>query len=262
MPNLSEQPVFTYGVIAGEGTGAANIVPSKTTTRTCDLRGCQNYENLNKCSRCRTAMYCSKACQKTDWAHHKSSCQLAADLEDPNADGEPQLQRHLRLWCSRFTGSLVCAAIVALDLRPHPTNIDNFGLVVSLQPRPHAEAGARFDLVDAVVTPMAKIEAVMGYRTAEAKAGGPHVMELHKQHRDERKKGSGGEEDYATCVVMAQNLGLNRLPGGPRTEIRFKPIGVHRAMVHSAQLADPTLDWRLTLKHQVQDDIPNQEVVE
>ncbi|KAJ7901077.1 hypothetical protein B0H14DRAFT_1363553 [Mycena olivaceomarginata] len=31
--------------------------------RVCDLRGCKNHKNLRKCTRCRTARYCSKECQ-------------------------------------------------------------------------------------------------------------------------------------------------------------------------------------------------------
>ncbi|KAJ7510924.1 hypothetical protein B0H11DRAFT_1956601 [Mycena galericulata] len=261
MPQL----VFKPSIIAAEGSPADEFLPNRLATRVCDLRECKNYEKLNKCARCRTAMYCSKECQKADWPHHKPLCQLAKNFP-PSADpdgGEPPLQRHLRLWTSRFNGSLVCATIVALQLNKHPQNIDKFGLIINLTPRPHAEAGSRFDLVSAEVTPMAEMEAIMRLQNFQARTSnpGPTVMQLHKQHRDELKKRSGGQEDYATVIVIAKNLGPHALPGGMATEIRFKPIGVHRQMVRSAQLTDPTLAWYQTLLYQVKEDIPNREIV-
>ncbi|KAJ7113037.1 hypothetical protein C8R44DRAFT_797109 [Mycena epipterygia] len=260
MPEL----VFKYGVIASE---EQQIVPNTVTTRMCDLRDCKNHENLNKCARCRTAMYCSRECQKADWANHKPYCKSVKDFPppvDPETGGEPPLQRHLRLWTARFNSSLVCATIVALELHKHPENIDKVGLVVSLRPRPHAEAGSRFDLVSAVVTPMARIEDVMGYHRAQARSAnpGPHVIELHRQHREALKKRTGGLEDYATVIVIAQNIGPHALPGGPSTEIRFKPIGVHKKMIQSPQLTDPTLAWYPTLEMQVKRDLPNQAIVQ
>ncbi|KAJ6570521.1 hypothetical protein DFH09DRAFT_1153725 [Mycena vulgaris] len=254
-------------VIAGEGIRAEELVPNKWTTRMCDLPDCKNYEKLNKCARCRTAMYCSKECQRADWVHHKPCCKLATDFPppvDPQTGGEPPLRRHLRLWNSRFDGSLVCAVIVALELNKHPENIDSFGLVISLQPRPHVEAGSRFDFHAAVVMPMAKIAEVMALQKGQARGPntGPGTMELHKQHRDELKERSGGLEDFAAVLVMAENIGPHALPGGPAMEIRFKPIAVHRHMIRSAQLNNPTLDWYLTLEFQVKRDRPNQSIVE
>ncbi|KAJ7445840.1 hypothetical protein FB451DRAFT_791947 [Mycena latifolia] len=206
-------------------------------------------------------------CQKADWAHHKPMCKLASDFPptvDPETGGEPALQRHLRLWTSRFNGSLVCATIVALKLNEHPENIDKLGLIITLRPRPHAEAGSRFDLVSAVVTPMAEIVDLMGLQSLQAQGPnhGPTVMELHKQHRDALKKRTAGQEDYATVVVIARNVGPHALPGGMSTEVRFKPIGVHRKMARSAQLNDPTLDWYLSLEIQVERDLPNKAIVE
>ncbi|KAJ7086799.1 hypothetical protein B0H15DRAFT_950311 [Mycena belliarum] len=281
---LPLQPVLRYGVIAGEGTGAENTMPQQWTTRMCDLRDCENHTNLKECARCKTAMYCSKECQKADWAHHKPMCKLGSDFPpatDPETGGEPALQRHLRLWTARFNGSLVCATIVALELNKHPENIDKWGLLINLQPRPHNEAGSRFALVSAVVTPMPQLADLMSLQSLQAQGPntGPGVMELHKQHRDALKKRSAGQEDYATVIVVARNAGPHTLPGGMSMEIRrvaflldlscmttsyhrFKPIQVHRKLVRSAQLNDSTLDWHLSLKTQVEHDMPNQTIVQ
>ncbi|KAJ6511186.1 hypothetical protein C8R45DRAFT_1207878 [Mycena sanguinolenta] len=260
------QPTFKHGVIAAEGD-SADIVPNAWTTRVCDLPDCKNYKNLSKCNRCKTARYCSKECQKADWPHHKAYCNMVKDFppeKDPQTGGEPPLQRHLRLWTSRFNGSLVCATIVALDLHRHPDNIDNFGLVVTLHPRPHKEAGSRFKLISAVVTPMEEVMTKFILLLGSQSQGlehGVNLMKLHKQHRDELKARTKGMEDYATMIVVATNTGDNALPGGLQTEIRFKPIGIHKKLVGSAQLTDPTLDWHSSLMRQVEKDTPNQRIV-
>ncbi|KAJ7874463.1 hypothetical protein B0H13DRAFT_2057635 [Mycena leptocephala] len=259
---MPPQPILKYGVIAADGTPAEDVAPKKWTTRTCDLHDCKNFENLNKCARCKTAMYCSKECQKADWVRHKAYCKMVKDFPPATDEsgGEPPLQRHLRLWTARFNGSLVCATIVALKLNKHPENIDNFGLVVTLHPRPHHEAGSRFQLISAVVTPMAEMMAVY-MASLEAQAHAVDLLKLHKQHRDELKARTRGMEDYATVIVVAKNLGEHALSGGLSTETRFKPIGVHKQIVRSAQLTDPTLDWYTSLKIQVDRDIPNQAIV-
>ncbi|KAJ6589334.1 hypothetical protein B0H19DRAFT_1103618 [Mycena capillaripes] len=253
--------VFKVGVIAPEG--AEEIVANKLTTRVCDALDCKNHEDLHKCARCKTAMYCSKECQKADWSRHKPYCKMVTEFPpatDPDTGGEPPLQRHLRLWAARFNNSLVCAIIVALELNKHPKNIDNFGLVVTLHPRPHAEAGARFHLVSAVVMPMAEL--VVTFVDVPARPGhGSTLMQLHKEHRDELKARTKGMEDYATMVIVAMNKGPHALPGGLQTEIRFKPLGVHKKLIRSAQLNDPTLDWLTTLRNQVDGDHPNQTLV-
>ncbi|KAF8175474.1 hypothetical protein K438DRAFT_1979702 [Mycena galopus ATCC 62051] len=261
MPTLQ----LKYGVIAPEDV-QVEAAP-RLTTRVCDLRDCKKYKNLSKCTRCRTAMYCSKECQKADWPQHKAYCKMVEKFppqKDLETGGEPPLQRHLRLWSARFNGSLVCAAIVALELNKHPENFDKFGLVVTLHPRPHKEAGARFQLVSAVVTPMAELVAkyilILGSQS-QGPEHGPNLMKLHKQHRDELKARTGGMEDYATMVIMATNAGEHPLPGGLQTEMRFKPLGIHMKLVRSAQLTDPTLDWYTSLKIQVDRDMPNQAIV-
>jgi hypothetical protein len=158
---------------------------------------------------------------EADWVRHKAYCKMVKDFPPATDEsgGEPPLQRHLRLWTARFNGSLVCATIVALKLNKHPENIDNFGLVVTLHPRPHHEAGSRFQLISAVVTPMAEMMAVY-MASLEAQAHAVDLLKLHKQHRDELKARTRGMEDYATVIVVAKNLGEHALPGGNSTETR------------------------------------------
>lgn len=45
----------------------------------CTTSGCANRSALRRCSRCGTATYCSDKCQRTDWAVHKSICNMAPE---------------------------------------------------------------------------------------------------------------------------------------------------------------------------------------
>lgn len=149
-----------------------------------------------------------------DWARHKPSCTLTVNFGSPNPAGERPVQRHLRLWTSRFNTSLLCATIVALELNKHAENIDKVGLVISLRPRPHLEAAARFEFVDAAVEPLTKIEEIMGYHRTHVRSANtaPHPMEIHQQVREKLRKKTNGEADYAAVVAIAQNFGPHALP--------------------------------------------------
>eukprot|EP01130_Rhizamoeba_saxonica_P003838 TRINITY_DN1591_c0_g1_i1.p1 TRINITY_DN1591_c0_g1~~TRINITY_DN1591_c0_g1_i1.p1 ORF type:complete len:171 (+),score=26.15 TRINITY_DN1591_c0_g1_i1:45-515(+) len=39
---------------------------------------CDKSRDLNACGNCESVFYCSVACQKSDWRHHKPLCPLAA----------------------------------------------------------------------------------------------------------------------------------------------------------------------------------------
>ncbi|KAJ7741181.1 hypothetical protein DFH07DRAFT_778180 [Mycena maculata] len=173
-----------------------------------------------------------------DWRHHRVFCQLSK-ATDPETGGEPPLQRHLRLWTARFNGSLVCATIVALEVSKCPENIDKFAA-----PPRRGQLAIRFGLGGGDAH---------GMRLQSMQAQGPDTGPTVTQHRDALKVRSGGQEDYATVMVIVKNLGPRALPRGMTTEIRFKPIGVHQ------KLTDPTLTWYQGL--QVQRDIPVQEMV-
>jgi hypothetical protein len=96
--------------------------------------------------------------------------------------------------------------------------------VVTFHPRPHKEAGSRFQFISTAVTPMTemvdKFIMTLGAQSQQGADHGPNLMKLHKQHRDELKERTGGMEDYATIVVVVRNVGEHALPGAVKTEIR------------------------------------------
>ena len=48
----------------------------------CHSEGCYTYDknNLLKCSGCKVVKYCSRECQKKDWARHKKDCKKLATM--------------------------------------------------------------------------------------------------------------------------------------------------------------------------------------
>jgi hypothetical protein len=83
-----------------------------------------------------------------DWPQHKASCRLTdkfveAGLATLPSDESP-FKRHARLFSARYANSLMFVAILALDLPRDWSAIDRLGCLITVEPRPHAEAGARF----------------------------------------------------------------------------------------------------------------------
>ncbi|KAJ7701686.1 hypothetical protein B0H16DRAFT_1640570 [Mycena metata] len=209
-------PVFESQMIYCEGS-PTDIVPKICAIRICHLPDCKNYDDLHKCAQCGAAMYCSKTCQRADWARHKPYCKLITAYP-AGVDGvEAPFHRHLRLWAGRFHASLISATIIALQLKKQPSNIDTLCLVIILHPRPHPEAGSRFSFVSAVVMPKEDVMKtfVEGHakQALNAATAGPNALEVHEQERAERKASTGGMEDCAVVFLIAVNAGKHPLPG-------------------------------------------------
>lgn len=218
-------------------------------TKFCAAPECKNGKDLKKCSRCKSAMYCSSACQKRDWPNHKAQCLLnvtqAASFG--GFDNEPPLQRHLRHFTARFEGSLTCAAIVALGICHDFANAGRKALVIALTPRAHEHPGARFLVRSVTVMTMTQLETFMHILEP---AGGAATLAQHQLERAKIRERHSGAKDFTAALLYAT--------GGEweGTAMRFKPICVDRAMAASPAFRDETLDWETTLRIQVERDMP------
>ncbi|KDR76179.1 hypothetical protein GALMADRAFT_247397 [Galerina marginata CBS 339.88] len=223
---------------------------------TCSTDGCSNHQRLSKCARCRSAYYCSADCQKKDWKHHKPACNISVTLQQGERDTtEPPLRRHLRHWTARFDISLLCAAIVGMNIRDSFSNIDKYGMIVRLSPRPHPITGARFSLESCSIVSMLEFKIIfLGY-------GMGLILEQHEKERALSKAKSKGEEDFAACAVIANNVGKWKLDGEHNIEVRFKPLSMSRSRAKSPQLNDPTLAWLETLQIQIENDLPTRPAI-
>ncbi|KDR76178.1 hypothetical protein GALMADRAFT_267814 [Galerina marginata CBS 339.88] len=247
-------------VIHQDGATPPDNVPNSITDLpvvTCSASGCSNHQNLSKCARCRSAYYCSVDCQKKAWKSHKDACNMNAALLSGDANtAEPPLQRHLRHWTARFEISLLCAAIVGMKVRESFSNIDKYGMIVRLTPRPHANTGGRFSLESC------KIMSMIEFKLMLITMGMGMVLDQHNKERGLLRARSKGEEDFAACIVIATNEGRWKLDGEHVTEARFKPLGMSKARARSPQLNDPTLAWLATLTMQIEKDFPMRPIVQ
>ena len=164
---------------------------------------------------------------------------------------EPPLRRHIRHWTARFENSLICAAIVGMNIHRSFSNVDKYGMLITLEPRPHEIVGARYNMESCEILSMGEFRAFL------TKLGMDAVFAQHEREREYTKKKSGGDTDFAACLVIAMNKGRWKLDGKHNVEARFKPLCILRDMARSPQLNDPGLAWRESLQFQVQQDIPN-----
>lgn len=166
---------------------------------------------------------------------------------------ETKLQRNLRNFTARYEISLMAALVCALDLRNKPENISDFAVLVTIIPQRTSKT-ACFVLKDVEVLPMFVFQQL----SSEMK----RVFEMHKIKREELQRESNGECDYGTMAVFASNTGPGKLEGDLDGEIRFKPLSVSWKMIRSSRFyADQTMDWKESLRIQIDQDLPNRPVV-
>lgn len=130
--------------------------------------------NLLFCSRCNQTCYCSKECQKADWANHKPLCCPKTKKVTKNADASEQLivdyaERHyvpimLRLMneCDKNPGLTIHDFVLELDFNP-----DENGNVPVLQDCPQFKLFTNSKYVEIV--------AAQGYSASEVESMAAHI---------------------------------------------------------------------------------------
>jgi len=69
-------------------------IDSSSSNRSC-LHCLKKVEGSSRCSKCRTALYCSRECQLKHWPVHKNVCQNSNNTEDSNEKLEIKADNHL-----------------------------------------------------------------------------------------------------------------------------------------------------------------------
>ncbi|CAA7268716.1 unnamed protein product [Cyclocybe aegerita] len=89
---------------------------------------------LKTCSNCRFIRYCSKTCQKGDWAIHKIGCRVACNIQDMQKQLSAETRANYKSfveWCTD-TGPFSHAAISALGLHSDMKRIDDYAFLVDV----------------------------------------------------------------------------------------------------------------------------------
>lgn len=167
---------------------------------------------------------------------------------------EPPLRHHIRHWTARFANSLAFAAIAGMGVNRSFSNIDKYGMIVRLTPRPHSITGSRFSLQSCSIVPMEEFRIIAAAQNSEK------ILMQHARERELIKEKTAGQQDFIACFVIATNEGRYKLDGNRDFEIRFKPLGINRDLARSPQLLDPTLAWRESLEYQIKYDVPNRTI--
>ncbi|KAJ7789758.1 hypothetical protein B0H13DRAFT_1936378 [Mycena leptocephala] len=149
--------------------------------RFCSMDQCFNHQNLKECARCN---------KWKNWKYHKPTCdhnvaQLA--LVD---NEEPLMQRNLRHWVVRFDATLHMAIMRGLLLKQEWERIDQGGLMIWVEPRPHRNAGMFKN--DGILKMLDAIGMADQYR---------EVLPTHTEARERLQRTSGGTADYAKATV-------------------------------------------------------------
>jgi hypothetical protein len=193
------------------------------------------------------------------------AARLVSSGASPSLAGESALRRHARLFSARYEDTFLLATICALRLHNDWAAIGRTACLATLEPRPHAEAGARFRLVDFVLLPIAEFQEAYAGRVAppgsEALAAVTELFAEHARQRARLQREEHGQADYATVGLLFANRGPHKLAlpaDEPPSVFRFKPIRIDKQLVTgmAAQLRKPSFDWRRTLEHQIQNDLP------
>ncbi|KDQ08800.1 hypothetical protein BOTBODRAFT_59150 [Botryobasidium botryosum FD-172 SS1] len=114
---------------------------------------------LDRCSACRWALYCSRACQSANWYLHKSICRgivRCNEKIDSFPPGDPErkvleITAELRKFTGRNRDLLGQAAIQAINLHANHDAPNKLALEVHVQWLPYS---ARFRVIHAFVQPL------------------------------------------------------------------------------------------------------------
>ncbi|KAJ6532882.1 hypothetical protein DFH09DRAFT_1181805 [Mycena vulgaris] len=235
-----------------DGTGDKEY--EEAALRYCSRDQCFNHKDLKECGRCKCVSYCSVECQRMSWKQHKPLCKYNT-AQFGLVDEEPLLQRHLRHWTARFDATLHNACIRGLNLKYEWERIDQGGLMLFMEPRPHPNVGSRWRIVKAGVFPNEVIMDLLE-KAGFADEYRDQILPLHNIERERLRQSSGGTADHAQVILMAANAGPDALAVDVPPTIRFKPVDIYQSTVARMPMEKYAGDWSQDLKDQVLNDHP------
>ncbi|KAJ7190802.1 hypothetical protein GGX14DRAFT_407665 [Mycena pura] len=192
------------------------------------------------------------------WELHKPMCGIIVEhMKRHPGHEEPLLDRHLRHWTLRFEATILRACIRALNLKHEWDRIEKEGLVILLQPRPHANLGARLRIKRAGVFKHAAIRSMLD----ALGGGGEHhdrAAKVQMEHRQRLQERTHGWADQAYIFIIARNDGPDAFEGRQLSAFRVLTTAVYKPQVISMPTTEYDGDWLQDLKDQTHNDRPLQ----
>ncbi|KAK7016081.1 MYND-type domain-containing protein, partial [Favolaschia claudopus] len=224
----------------------------------CSMGGCPGTRNLRQCAKCKTVYYCSKECQRSHWLFHKSVCNhnIKAWTVRGNTEGqEPFLQKNLRHWVIRFQTTLLATCIRALNLKSDWDRLDQVGLVISGEPRPHPHPGSRWRITAADVCSNDEITEIL-QEAGLWEQYRDEIFPLHNAARERLRNDSRERWDYVYALTFAANDGKDKFEGEHSPTFRFTPFDVGRGVVDALPNEFFEVDWLQDLRSRIEEDRP------
>ncbi|KAH7929998.1 hypothetical protein BV22DRAFT_1079996 [Leucogyrophana mollusca] len=184
---------------------------------------------LSACSRCKAAKYCSKECQKADWASHKEQCNKTVEHAEalksvfnpmnliPLPDGLTlsQLDQRLEKWIKFHSPTLMGATIHALglprDLSRASTHVVRTQLAIRTD---HGGSPAKFFRIR-------EVEAIPIEEAKKLRDPWRESLEDFQKMREESE--AMGRGTVAAMGVVCPPLGVQMVPFGSLTDLSLLP---------------------------------------
>lgn len=219
-------------------------LPDKTHCVTCGQIESPN-RSLLRCSKCRTAPYCSVECQKADWPSHKPLCPLYLLKNNLNYTGVfigergPKVKKgeikrtrgdilnDLSAWANTHNGdTLTVSAWNLLELIRDITRAQTHILALTLRRTDSSNPRTYYDLVEVEVLPMTLLDSIYSNR-ADLNMNPLSPRMLLEQDAERRKH----DDSLGSVMVISIELpkGDNRPPRDALSEMNvstLQPLGL------------------------------------
>jgi len=156
---------------------------------------------LKKCSKCLSAVYCSKECQRDHWKYHKFQCKQTEDQRVNCEKSKPlaRMNDDLFKWTAKHRPTLAQAIVDCLNLRERPTahETEVMMLIVEYEPtEPKMEKRFRI-----LTTGTATYDALPKISSNPQLKGLTKQRELmEKEHAEKNRGPLGAAFCLLTCV--------------------------------------------------------------
>ncbi|KAJ7881418.1 hypothetical protein B0H13DRAFT_935349 [Mycena leptocephala] len=199
------------------------IIPRELIERACHETSCTHTKlrgyAMSFCKACQSVFYCSVACQRKDWPHHKSFCRMQAAAVAREAPAAGRLSQVFEAWRLAMGPPMFsCLVVGALELHRHPENKDKKFVVLFLREKEGEvnNPAKAFEYEGYLAYDWSKLNCM------DVGAGVNEIMQ-HARNVDEKTRSLGGAGGALVQTMITAPDDTNRI-----SLVRFSPVVVGR----------------------------------